>query len=76
MFDAIANGDAFEIKALVTNALTNTELVHSQYYQSATIRQKIAELIATPPQSPRPALMRPWALWSHSSIRRPQNTRH
>ena len=75
MFDAIANGDAFEIKAVVADALTNTKLVHSHYYQSAKIRQEIAREIATLSQSPRPTPVPPWALWGHGSMR-PQNTRH
>jgi len=46
---AIANSDPFAIKSRVTDALTNTALAHSYYYQAPEVREKIARLIATRP---------------------------
>jgi hypothetical protein len=48
-FGAIARMEAFEIKAYVTNALTDTALAHSFYYRSPEIRERISRLIAAPP---------------------------
>jgi hypothetical protein len=54
MLHALAEGDAFAIKSRVIDALTNTALVHNDYYREQEIREKIARLIATFPQSRPP----------------------
>ena len=51
MLHAIANSDAFAIKSRVTDALTNTAIAHSYYYQATEIKEKIAHLIAVRPEA-------------------------
>lgn len=48
VLNAIAKRDSSTIKAVVTEALSNPELVHSYYYQSPIVRDRIVELIITP----------------------------
>lgn len=49
MLRGVVRMDAFAIKAQVTEALSNTALSHSYYYQSAEVRARIADLIAASP---------------------------
>jgi hypothetical protein len=48
LLHAVIARDAFMIRTLVTDSLTNIALAHSFYYQAAEVRAKIASLIAAP----------------------------
>lgn len=54
MFEALAATDTFAIRTLVTDSLTDQEMVHSQYYQAGEVPKLISELIAASPPSSSP----------------------